>query len=40
MAGISKEQVKRDEETLAAFLVFFNIALLGAFLLVCFYQSI
>lgn len=40
MAGISKEQRKRDEETLFTFLIFFIIALLGAFLLVCFYQSI
>jgi hypothetical protein len=39
MTGISKEQQKRDEETLAVFLIFFNIALLGGFLFVCFYQS-
>jgi hypothetical protein len=35
MSGISKDQSKRDEETLATFLIFFNIALLGAFLFVC-----
>lgn len=40
MAGISKEQRKRDEESLAVFLIFFNIALLGAFLMICFYHSI
>lgn len=36
MSAISKDQTKRDEETLAAFLIFFNLALLGAFLFICF----
>jgi len=39
MTVISKEQLKRDEQSLALFLVFFNIALAGAFLLICLYQS-
>ncbi|GEM_PF-1462976 len=39
MTVISKEQLKRDEQTLALFLVFFNIALFSAFLLICFYQG-
>ncbi len=39
MTVISKEQLKRDEQSLALFLVFFNIALFGAFLLICFYQG-
>jgi hypothetical protein len=39
MSGISNEQRKRDEETLAIFLVVLNLALLGAFLAVCFYQN-
>ena len=40
MSGISKQQQKQDEESLAIFLVFFNVALLGAFLMICFYQSL
>ncbi len=40
MSVISKEQLKRDERSLAIFLVFFNIALFGAFLMICFYRSI
>lgn len=40
MSGISKEQLKRDEQTLAAFLVYFNVALFGAFLLICFYNAL
>jgi hypothetical protein len=39
MSWISKQQQKRDEESLATFLIFFNLALLGAFLMICFYQS-
>ena len=39
MSSISKEQRKRDEETLAIFLVVLNLALLGMFLAVCFYQN-
>jgi hypothetical protein len=40
MSGISKDQRKRDEAALATFLLFFNLALLGAFLLICFYQYV
>lgn len=39
MSVISKEQLKRDERSLVIFLILFNIALIGAFLLICFYQS-
>jgi hypothetical protein len=39
MAGISKEQLKRDEKSLAVFLVLFDIALLGAFLLISLHQG-
>jgi len=39
MSVISKEQIKREERSLIIFLILFNIALAGAFLLVCFYQS-
>jgi hypothetical protein len=39
MTVISKEQLERDERAVALFLVFFNIALAGAFLLICFYQG-
>jgi hypothetical protein len=35
MFVISKEQIKRDERSLVIFLILFNIALVGAFLLVC-----
>jgi hypothetical protein len=40
MVGISKQQQREDEESLAMFLIFFNVLLLGAFLLICFYQSL
>jgi hypothetical protein len=36
MSAISKDQAKRDEETLALFLVFFNLMLLGVFVVICF----
>jgi hypothetical protein len=39
MSVMSKEQIKRDERSLIIFLIMFNIALAGAFLLACFYQS-
>jgi hypothetical protein len=39
MTVMSKEQIKRDERSLIIFLILFNIALAGAFLLACFYQS-
>jgi hypothetical protein len=39
MTVMSKEQTKRDERSLIIFLILFNIALAGAFLLACFYQS-
>jgi hypothetical protein len=39
MSVISKEQVKRDERSLVIFLIMFNAALAGAFLLACFYQG-
>ena len=39
MSMISKEQIKRDERSLIIFLILFNIALAGAFLLACIYQS-
>jgi hypothetical protein len=39
MSVMSKEQIKRDERSLIIFLILFNIALVGAFLLACFYQS-
>jgi hypothetical protein len=38
MSAMSKEQIKRDERSLIIFLILFNIALVGAFLLACFYQ--
>jgi D-alanyl-lipoteichoic acid acyltransferase DltB (MBOAT superfamily) len=40
MAGISKDQKQQDMETLTTFLIFFNLALLGIFLLICFYQNL
>jgi hypothetical protein len=40
MAGISKDQRERDEASLAAFLIFFNLALVGALISVWFYQII
>jgi hypothetical protein len=36
---MSKEQIKRDERSLIIFLILINIALAGAFLLACLYQS-
>jgi hypothetical protein len=39
MSVINKEELKRDERTLFIFLSLFNIALAGAFLLACIYQS-
>jgi hypothetical protein len=39
MSVMSKEQIKRDERSLIIFLILFNIALAGAFLLACFYQA-
>ncbi len=39
MSGISKQQQQQDERSLSVFLVFFNIFLLGAFLLICLHQS-
>jgi len=39
MSAISKDQRQRDEKNLARFLVFFNIALLGLFLVICFHQT-
>jgi hypothetical protein len=39
MTVMSKEQIKRDERSLIIFLILFNIALAGAFLLVCIYQG-
>lgn len=38
MSFISKEQRRRDEESLATFLVMFNVVLFGAFLVVCLYK--
>lgn len=40
MSWMSKQQQKQDEESLTLFLIFFNVALLGVFLLICFYQSL
>ena len=39
MSWISKQQQKQDEESLAIFLIFFNVALLGVFLMILFYQN-
>jgi hypothetical protein len=39
MLVISKEQIKREERSLVIFLILFNIALAGAFLLACVYQG-
>lgn len=39
MSVISKEQLKRDERSLVIFLILFNLALVGAFLLICFRQG-
>ena len=35
---IRNEQQKHDERQLATLLIFFNLSLLGLFLLICFYQ--
>jgi len=35
MSVINKEELKRDERSLVIFLIFFNIALVGAFLMIC-----
>jgi hypothetical protein len=40
MAGISKEQREKDEQSLVGFLTIFNIALLGVFLVICIYNSV
>ncbi|HKX28637.1 MAG TPA: hypothetical protein VJ302_13125 [Blastocatellia bacterium] len=40
MAGISKDQRERDEASLATFLIFFNIMLLGGLISLWFYQSV
>jgi hypothetical protein len=40
MAGISKEQQKKDEQSLINFLIIFNVALLCVFLIICVYNSI
>jgi hypothetical protein len=37
MSVISKEQLKRDEQSLTIFLIGFNIALATIFLLICIY---
>jgi hypothetical protein len=39
MSVMSKEQIKRDERSLIIFLIMFNLALAGAFLLACLYQG-
>jgi len=39
MSVISKEQLKRDEQSLTIFLIGFNIALATIFLLICIYLS-
>jgi hypothetical protein len=38
MSVISKEQLKQDERSLFIFLTLLNLALVGVFLLICFYQ--
>ncbi len=40
MAGISKEQEKRDEQSLINFLIVFNVTSLCIFLILCVYNSI
>jgi hypothetical protein len=40
MAGISKEQQEKDEQSLVGFLTIFNIALLCVFLVICLYNSV
>lgn len=39
MSVISKEQLKRDERSLVIFLILFNLALLGLFLMICLHQG-
>jgi len=39
MLVINDEQRKRDEKALAAFLIFFDLGLLGLFLFVCFFRA-
>ena len=39
MSVINEEQRKRDEQALATFLIFFDLSLLGLFLLVCFFRA-
>jgi hypothetical protein len=40
MAGISKEQQEKDEQSLVGFLTIFNIALLCVLLVICVYNSV
>jgi hypothetical protein len=40
MAGISKEQQKKDEQSLIGFLTVFNITSLCVLLIICVYNSI
>lgn len=39
MSVINDDQRRRDERALATFLVFFDLSLLGLFLLVCFSRA-
>jgi hypothetical protein len=39
MSVINKVELKRDERSLFIFLSLFNVALAGAFLVACLYQS-
>ncbi|HZS07419.1 MAG TPA: hypothetical protein VFD58_21465 [Blastocatellia bacterium] len=39
MSIFSKEQQQQDMESLTVFLVFFNLALMAAFLIISFYQN-
>jgi hypothetical protein len=40
MAGISKEQQEKDEQSLFGFLIIFNVVLLCVFLIISVYNSI
>jgi hypothetical protein len=40
MAGISKEQQEKDEQSLIDFLIIFNVVSLCTFLIICVYNSI
>jgi hypothetical protein len=40
MAGISKEQQEKDEQSLVGFLIIFNVVLLCVFLIISVYNSI